>query len=291
MTLRNPFDAPGRWVKANLHTHTTSSDGDKPLAQRVGQYREAGYGVLAITDHDVAADAAGLSDEHLLIVNGIETHPDAPPPGTCYHLVCLNTPPGLEFGPDEDAQTRIDKARAAGAEVVYAHPYWCGHHVGYLTGLSGYIGIEVFNATCRHIGKAYSSVPWDDLLMAGRLLPAVAVDDTHGDRDFHQGWTWLRLERLSAEAVLDSLRTGCFYGSCGPVIEDFRVANGRATVHCSPVREIRLMVNACGGHARRAAGDELTYAEMPLAVEHRYIRAEVVDAAGRHAWSNPIALR
>ena len=46
----NPFTVRGNWYKANLHTHTTVSDGALSPAERVEQYREAGYSVLAITD-------------------------------------------------------------------------------------------------------------------------------------------------------------------------------------------------------------------------------------------------
>ena len=30
---RSAFDAPGRWLKGNLHTHTTTSDGGKPAGR------------------------------------------------------------------------------------------------------------------------------------------------------------------------------------------------------------------------------------------------------------------
>ncbi len=38
--------------KANLHTHTTQSDGVLEPAEVVAEYRRRGYGILAISDHD-----------------------------------------------------------------------------------------------------------------------------------------------------------------------------------------------------------------------------------------------
>ncbi len=35
----------------------------------------------------------------------------------------------------------------------------------------------------------------------------------------------------------------------------------------------------------------LTYAEMPLHENLQYVRAEVIDRQGRHAWTNPIILK
>jgi hypothetical protein len=37
---------------ANMHTHTTESDGGMPVSHVVGNYSNAGYDILAITDHD-----------------------------------------------------------------------------------------------------------------------------------------------------------------------------------------------------------------------------------------------
>ena len=47
MVLPNPFEQEGQWYKAALHVHTTLSDGDVDLQTRLGQYRAAGYQVVA----------------------------------------------------------------------------------------------------------------------------------------------------------------------------------------------------------------------------------------------------
>lgn len=33
------FEAEGRWCRANLHSHTRTSDGDRDVADRANQYR------------------------------------------------------------------------------------------------------------------------------------------------------------------------------------------------------------------------------------------------------------
>ena len=48
-TLTNPFETEGKWFKAALHVHTTSSDGDVDVATRLNQYRDKGFDVVAIT--------------------------------------------------------------------------------------------------------------------------------------------------------------------------------------------------------------------------------------------------
>lgn len=59
-TISNPYDKVD-WdnfetYKANLHTHTTASDGDVVLTDMVEAYYKAGYDILSITDHGVIND-------------------------------------------------------------------------------------------------------------------------------------------------------------------------------------------------------------------------------------------
>ena len=286
----NPFDSPGQWLKANLHTHTTTSDGDMPAAERCRQYREHGYQVLALTDHDQTNDLSGLSTDEFLVISGFETHPPSSDMGH-YHFVCLDLPRGFHFVGEPDAQGRIDAVKAAGGEVIIGHPYWCGMNVSHLLPLQGAFAMEVYNATCAKSGKGYSSVHWDDLLDAGRILPAVAVDDVHHGRDIFMGWTMIKARELTVPAVMDALRTGCYYSSCGPVIEDARIEDGKLRVRCSPAMEIHFLAQRSWGETFYADGGELlTSAECPVDPSWNYVRVEVIDSQLNHAWTNPFIL-
>ena len=282
----NPFEAPGRWLKANLHTHTTTSDGEAPADERARQYREAGYQVLAITDHHSTNDISGLSSRNFLVINGMEVHPDCPD-ASCYHLVLLNVPQGFACSEEPDPNEIIRKVKAVGGETVIAHPYWCGHTINHLRRIEGAIAVEVYNATCTKIGRGVSSVHWDDMLTAGMILPAVAVDDVHRGRDIFMGWTMIKAEELTADAVMNALRTGCFYSSCGPVIEDVRIVDGTLRVKCSPVMEINFVAQGPHGWGYASDDEPLTNAEVAISDKWSYVRVEIVDAQGRRAWTNP----
>ncbi len=291
MRLINPFDSPGQWFKANLHTHTDASDGKASLRQRIAQYRQKGYNILAVTDHRTTNNIEGLSTDDFLVISGIEVHPDNPYSHELYHFVGLDVPFGFHVEDEQDAQSNIDLISQAGGEVIFAHPYWSGNNVKELLAVNGYIAIEVYNAGSTKIGKAFSSVHWDDLLDAGRIVGGIAVDDVHEGRDIFMGWTMIRAETLTVAAVMDALRTGRYYSSCGPVIEDFRVAEGKVSVKCSPVCEIHFMAQRRHGSSFYADGGQLlTKADFDLYPEIKYIRAEVVDEKGNRAWTNPIVL-
>jgi len=291
MQLVNPFESPGEWYKANLHTHTTASDGEASLEERVRQYREKGYHVLAITDHGRTNDVGGFCNADFLALSGMETG-GIGPNGEDYHLVLLNVPHGFECCDDADPNARIRSAKKAGGQVIVAHPYWCGNAVNDLLPIQGAIAIEVYNATCTKIGKGLSSVHWDDLLASGAIIPGVAVDDVHRGRDIFMGWTMLKMQSLTVESVMDALRTGCFYASCGPVVEDFHIQDGEIRVRCSPAAELHFMAQRSHGCSLYTDGGEpMTHAEIPLPGNWKYVRVEVVDPRGNRAWTNPLVLR
>ena len=45
------FHDDGIWLRCQLHAHTTNSDGDATPEALCDHYAEAGFDVLAITDH------------------------------------------------------------------------------------------------------------------------------------------------------------------------------------------------------------------------------------------------
>src|SRR2546421_5595433 len=61
--------------RANLHLHTTFSDGERPPADVVAAHAAAGFVAIALTDHDTLAgiDAMGALEGHgVAIVSGVE---------------------------------------------------------------------------------------------------------------------------------------------------------------------------------------------------------------------------
>jgi hypothetical protein len=89
--------------------------------------------------------------------------------------------------------------------------------------------------------------------------------------------------------VMEALRTGCYYASSGPVIEDFRVSDGKVIVRCSGAAEVHFICRrACGNSLYDDGEGPITHAEFSLADASGYVRVEVVDHHGHRAWTNPI---
>jgi len=285
--LVNPFLQEGQWYKAALHVHGTASDGDVNVPERMKQYREKGYDIVAITDHWHTNTIEGLSDETFLVMNGMEAHPAG------NHFVCLNLPEDIQIKQDMKPQELIDVVNTAGGIVIYAHPYWLGHTIDDMLLVHGYVGLEVYNGVCDlAIRKGLNNVHWDQLLGKGIMLPAVATDDVHNSANINLGWTMIKAKELTAREIINSLKTGYYYASCGPTIEDYRVEDGVAKIKCSPVSEIIFLGQGYLGHVVSGQdGKLLTDAEWKFPEECKFVRAEVIDTNGKHAWTNPIVLK
>ena len=106
------------------------------------------------------------------------------------------------------------------------------------------------------------------------------------------GWTWLKMPSLTTNSVLDAIRTGACYASGGPKIHDFRVEDHRVTIRCSPVVKAYFKAQAPGYGCRRVAepGRTIRGYSVDIAENWEYVRAVVVDAEGKQAWTNPIYL-
>ncbi len=62
----------GRFYKANLHAHSTVSDGRWTPEEVKQRYMEQGYSVIAYTDHMRFLSRNELTDENFVALNGIE---------------------------------------------------------------------------------------------------------------------------------------------------------------------------------------------------------------------------
>jgi len=294
MAFENPFDAPGEWLKGNLHTHTTLSDGDVSPQARASQYEARGYDFLALTDHDRLADVDSISTDRLILIPGIEIVCSNPTGGPAHHIVGLDLPADFQTPHTYDVQTVVSAINDAGGKAIISHPYWCGQSIKDLEVVAGTIGIEVFNTSClRGIGRGTSSVHWDELLAQGKEVLGFAVDDAHREtRDAFQGWIVAKCEARSKDAVMDAIVRGRFYSSCGPTIEWLRVDGDRISVRTSPAAYISFICDdSRGGHVFNEDGWPVTEGEYALKGSEVFLRVECTDQAGRTAWTNPIVFR
>jgi predicted metal-dependent phosphoesterase TrpH len=143
------------WGRADLHLHTTASDGWPTPAQLVDHAaRGAGLNVIAVTDHDTiegalrAADHAARRARKLHLIVGEEVS------SLDGHIVGLF----LEHrvSPGMSAAATVHAIHDQGGLAIAAHPFWrtqrqtrggTAHGVGWLAADLDFDAIEVENAT------------------------------------------------------------------------------------------------------------------------------------------------
>ncbi len=288
--------------KANLHTHSTTSDGKFEPAQVIEFYADAGYDVLAFTDHRKTNPVSTYDGHGMTLISGMELHPIGPR-GIRWHILGLGLPEDFIYADPATGQDAIDQVNAAGGIAFCAHPYWCGFSSAEVATLKGILGIEVYNTSTRYIGKAYNMQCWDELLDAGFHYTALAVDDIHGKRDLFKGFTVILAEDKSPEKIMNALKTGSFYSSQGPAFSRISFENGIFSADFSPVVEAVGLVRQCCGYCANvedpegpgSENREITHLEVDLtkmrhAASPDYFRIQLRDKAGRMAWSNPFFL-
>jgi len=291
-TLVSPFEKKGRWFKAALHVHTTSSDGDVDVATRIKQYRDKGFDVVAITDHRTTNDLSGFSDKNFMALSSIEFHPETYSGAPTHHFLGYGLAHPYSYDGSLPAQEMIDDIKSKGAKVFYAHPYWTGHTYEEMTEVSGYLGVEVHNQVCQGADSGSGRVHWDQMLNKGHVLSGLATDDVHVSSEVGKAWTMIKATELNEESILEALETGCFYATKGPEIKDFQLGSDLiARIECSSVKKIVFRTSGAGnGRVIRAEdGEELQSARWDLSKKKpSWVRCEITDEEGNTAWTNPL---
>jgi len=294
------------WVKGNLHSHTTNSDGKPSPQERLDGYVNQGYDFLCLSDHyTITRIDTVTAPEDFVLIQGAELHPHNPFGGQVHHFVALNIHEDMDSA-KMPPQHVIDEVNRQGGCIWLAHPHWSSVNILRDTlPLHGLAGIEVFNTTCRCMGRGESGVHWDDWMsLEDRLYPALAHDDSHAleatRRDTYQGWTMARVKERSAQAIVQALASGASYGSSGPQIRDIQLRRidqdgdkqpmVEATVGSSQAQRIAAICDSYGGEYHEH-GKTFEQATFTLRAGARWVRFEVVGADGAKAWSNPYDLR
>ncbi|MBR2509607.1 MAG: CehA/McbA family metallohydrolase [Lentisphaeria bacterium] len=282
-------------LKANLHTHTTNSDGIFTPAQIIDMYKDAGYDVINFSDHRKVNKVSEYDGRGMTLISGVELHPMGPR-GINWHILAIGVPENFANTNPETGQEAVDSVVNVGGIAFCAHPYWCGLLPSEVMQLKNIAGIEVFNSSCRYIGKELNMYAWDICLDAGREYTALAVDDIHNIRDFCGGWTMICAKSNSYEDIIAALKNGDFYATQGPEFTKLVVNNGvleaeftscqYAVISGRKAKGRAIWVNEFvkDGEFEETTGFKIDLNECPKGL----LRIQLCDSQGRYCWSNPI---
>ncbi|MBE6709368.1 MAG: PHP domain-containing protein [Ruminococcaceae bacterium] len=202
--------------KANLHSHSTLSDGSLTPVELRDMYKAQGYSILAITDHEYPNDHTSLGDDELLMLTGYEAYirpsPDCrydvyspevhlnlfarDPHNTtliCYNKACCKYIPEEKQADIPRAgseRTRaynreyinefIRTARDNGYIVSYNHPYWSMESEADIIATEGCFSMEMVNYNSYVSSRLeHNGALYDRFLSAGKRIFCHGADDNH----------------------------------------------------------------------------------------------------------------
>ena len=289
----------GKFYKANLHVHTTVSDGEMTPEETKQAYKDNGYSIVAFTDHEVMVPQTKLTDDSFLAITSTEIY--------------VNTRYDVDFGyvktyhlnifsPEENrsAYNTFDKARLwlgnsydyvtteqeksnydrvysvecvndmikrAGNEgclVSYNHPVWSQQDYSDYIGLRGLWGVEVYNNACARSGYFDSEKPFDDLLRIGERVFPLATDDTHKRAECFGGFVMIKADELKYDKIFSAMREGSFYASTGPEFYEISLDDSTLNVKSSPASLISVSTDCRYMYFKRAENEPLTEASFDI---------------------------
>ena len=293
----------GNAYKANLHCHTTVSDGAWTPEEVKREYKARGYSVVAFTDHEILLDHANLCEEGFLALNGYETsikqvqvETKELPLMKVHHINLIKKRPGdvtqVCFFPEnftpgncgsyipfvrytgeqckysyDDAFTNhlIREAKANGFLVHYNHPHWSNQEPDDILRLEGIDGIELVNTDTQLYGDNDAKF-YAAVTARGMRAYALAADDNHnkGASKSFGAYTVIKAPSLSYESITNAIEKGDCYASTGAEIRSLYVEDGKLFVHTSPASVISLHSKGREFFAVYGEGGYVDKAAFPL---------------------------
>ncbi len=283
MSKKYILSESGKDYKANMHCHSTISDGTMTPEELKEYYMAHGYGIIAYTDHELFVPHPELCDESFLALGGYEmsfydygTTEDFNIMRTT-HINMVALDPKMEIHPffhreryfigngvknkhlikfdeskpdfvryytPECLNTVMSECRKMGFFVTYNHPRWSLENYEVYSKYDEMNALEIMNGSS--MGEGYiehNFQAFDDLLNQGKHIFAIAGDDNHSKIDSLLCWTVIRADDLSYESVANSLKNGNFYATNGPKIKQFYEEDGTLFVETDDAKSIVFSTN------------------------------------------------
>ncbi|MBO5200304.1 MAG: hypothetical protein J6B93_03390 [Clostridia bacterium] len=293
--------------KANMHSHSTCSDGRLTPEELKEAYKARGYSVFAFSDHLKVQSHSDLADEDFLPLTSCEL--DVAQQGDnsfnlrkAFHFNIISRHPDdfqqVPCNPRNYSMEYINEmiadARAKNYFVTINHPNWALFTEDEFMQVEGVSGFELYNCITANFGGALSFTPdiYLDLLRRGKRLYPFGADDNHSfclpfdhpQNDSFGGFTYILADRLEYDEIIAAMDKGDVYCSTGPQIFEAYTKDGKLYAKTSPAAQI-AMLSESGATAAANAPDGEEIGELCCDIDGtgKFILLHVVDGEGNHA--------
>ena len=296
----------GNFYKANLHVHSTYSDGRWLPKEIKKAYMERGYSIVAFTDHNILVPHHDLSDDEFLALTGVEIDIDEGAPtwtfDPCLHFCAIAIDPDNDIQPcwhrndyqnqnviyhknevkfDESLPDYIRECTMECAHdmmktfmdkgffVTYNHPSWNLETYPTYMQYKYMHAMEIVNGGSAYNGyEERNSKEYDDMLRGGKKIYCIATDDAHmrGCVDAFGSFTMIKSPDLEYKSITDALVNGNFYASEGPLIDELWYEDGRVYARFAPAKKA-FVTKATRNVSKVEAADGEYITEADFSVE------------------------
>ena len=217
------------WYRGDLHTHTVHSDGVIEAQHLLSIAKENGLDFIALTDHNTIS---GLRDFLRSPVPGLLAIPGMELTTFRGHALAVGIVEWMDwrtgFEGREMAQNVLDTLSASGLFII-AHPIHeddpvcTGCSWRYADTMPGKAhGVEVWNGAWNDRNEQSLHL-WYEWLNKGHRITGTAGTDCHAPQygktqERNVGLNVVNSRSLSRSAILEGIRKGRLYLSCGPEI-------------------------------------------------------------------------
>lgn len=208
--------------KANLHSHSTISDGKLTPEEMKQAYREHGYSILSITDHEAPFDHSDMTENDFLMLTGYEAYIRIPHSGKYnpykpeIHINLFAKDPHnvkyVNFNESyckyiKDPETRaafqkvgseepreytaeyinsfVKVAQENGYLCAYNHAVWSLEDHERISAYEGFFSMEMSNYSSFVMNAMeYNGALYDRLLREGKRIFCHSADDNHNAAPF-----------------------------------------------------------------------------------------------------------
>ena len=298
----------GNLYKANLHCHTTVSDGKFTPEEIKDMYKARGYHAVAFTDHQVCVPHTELTDEKFVALTGLEIAFGIGKDTSVHVCGIARDPlatleiPNYPLDEIEEINRGINTLNEKNYITTLNHPRWSGISAENLAKVGPVANIEVLNGY-EDVQDGYgdSSACYELELRRGRRVRPIATDDCHtksapdtAGHEYFRGFTVLKAAELSYPSLIDALDSGSFYASSGPMIKELYIEDGILHIECTPVCGVYVHGRLYSHRAALVAGeDSIERADIDIGKKFAssgYFFVTIVDKSGKRAWSIPYSI-
>lgn len=289
----------GRYYKAQMHCHTTNSDGNYTPQQLVEKYKNSGYEIIMITDHNYMTLSSEVNVPGVLVIQSEEITFDRH-----WNGFFLNE----EIIPTENytCQDAIDAVRLQGGLIQLNHyrkglispASWAANAADILAFTDGPDFLEIWNTGTELTQTNDDKSVWDSVLTAGKIVWGSATDDFHPSTleylEYNKGWNMIWLDSLCPLNVYNSLKEGKFYASIGVEITRFEVTDGGTHKEIYIESPNAQKISFWGPNHQKLIEFNSNTATFILS-NHDYVRAELIKSGflgtnTQYAWTQPVFL-